>query len=93
MQTLLRDPAAGVMHSLIYFSFLILFAVTVVSQIHHQVPEELEVPARRRCTRRTAFVGDAAGLVFVLGVGWAIGAPLRPAAVPHPHQDQARARC
>ena len=27
MQTLLRDPAAGIMHSLIYFSFLILFAV------------------------------------------------------------------
>ena len=25
MQTLLRDPAAGVMHSLLYFSFLILF--------------------------------------------------------------------
>ena len=30
MQTLLRDPAAGVMHSLIYFPFLILFAVTTV---------------------------------------------------------------
>src|SRR5205823_8691727 len=39
MQTLLRDPAAGLMHSLIYFSFLILFAVTAVSQIQDQVPE------------------------------------------------------
>ena len=25
MQTLLRDPAAGVMHSMIYFGFLVLF--------------------------------------------------------------------
>src|SRR3954447_10141133 len=39
MQTLLRDPAAGIMHSLIYFSFLVLFAVTLVSQIQDQVPE------------------------------------------------------
>src|SRR5687768_17404473 len=30
MKTLLRDPAAGIMHSLIYFSFLILFCVTIV---------------------------------------------------------------
>src|SRR4051812_4597864 len=28
MQTLLRDPAAGVMHSMIYFGFLVLLAVT-----------------------------------------------------------------
>ena len=39
MQTLLRDPAAGVMHSLIYFGFLILFAVTTVLEIDHQLPE------------------------------------------------------
>ena len=39
MQTLLRDPAAGIMHSLIYFSFLILLAVTTVSEINHQMPE------------------------------------------------------
>ena len=42
MQTLLRDPAAGIMHSLIYFSFLILFAVTAVLEINHQVPESLK---------------------------------------------------
>ncbi|MYE95867.1 MAG: iron-sulfur protein, partial [Acidimicrobiaceae bacterium] len=28
MQTLLREPGAGVMHSLIYFSFLVLLGVT-----------------------------------------------------------------
>jgi len=29
MQTLLRDPAAGVMHSMIYFGFLVLFVLGV----------------------------------------------------------------
>ena len=38
MQTLLRDSAAGVMHSLIYFPFLDLFAVTTVLEIDHQLP-------------------------------------------------------
>ena len=48
MQTLLRDPAAGVMHSMIYFGFLILFGVTTVLEIDHQLPESAEVPPRRR---------------------------------------------
>src|SRR5207237_1967846 len=30
MRTLLRDPAAGVMHSLIYFGFIGLFVVTLI---------------------------------------------------------------
>ena len=53
MQTLLRDPAAGLMHSLIYFSFLILLAVTTVLEINHQLPEQREVPARHHSTRGT----------------------------------------
>src|SRR3954454_22843814 len=40
MQTLLRDPAAGVMHSLIYFPFLILFAVTTVDEVNPLLPED-----------------------------------------------------
>ena len=48
MQTLLRDPAAGIMHSLIYFPFLILFAVTTVDEINHLLPGERQVPARHR---------------------------------------------
>ena len=39
MQTLLRDSAAGLMHSLIYFGFLILLGVTTVLEIDHQLPE------------------------------------------------------
>jgi Fe-S oxidoreductase/nitrate reductase gamma subunit len=71
MRTLLRDPAAGVMHSLIYFSFLILFAVTVVSQIQEQVPEGWKF-LHGRTYQAYAFVGDAAGVLFVIGVGWAL---------------------
>ncbi len=39
MQTLLRDSAAGLMHSMIYFGFLVLLGVTTVLEIDHQVPE------------------------------------------------------
>lgn len=38
MRTLLRDPAAGLMHSLIYFGFLVLLAVTATLEIDHQLP-------------------------------------------------------
>ena len=71
MQTLLRDPAAGVMHSLIYFSFLILLAVTTVLEINHQLPESAKF-LHGDIYRAYAFVGDAAGVVFLVGIGWAI---------------------
>ena len=41
MRTLLRDPAAGIMHSCIYFGFIGLFMVTVVIEIDHQLPGSL----------------------------------------------------
>jgi len=71
MQTLLRDPAAGVMHSLIYFSFLILLAVTTVLEINHQVPESLKF-LHGDVYRGYAAVGDGAGLMLFAGVVWAI---------------------
>ncbi len=71
MQTLLRDPAAGVMHSLIYFDFLILLAVTTVLEINHQMPESAKF-LHGDVYRAYAFVGDAAGALFLVGVVWAI---------------------
>jgi Fe-S oxidoreductase/nitrate reductase gamma subunit len=71
MQTLLRDPAAGVMHSLIYFDFLILLAVTTVLEINHQVPEGAKF-LHGGVYQGYALVGDVAGALFVLGVVWAI---------------------
>src|SRR5918994_3805701 len=67
MRTLLRDPAAGLMHSLIYFGFLVLLAVTTVLEINHQLPEDLQF-LHGRTYQAYALVGDAAGVVFTVGV-------------------------
>ena len=71
MQTLLRDPAAGVMHSLIYFSFLILLAVTTVLEINHQMPESAKF-LHGDVYQGYSLVGDVAGALFLVGVVWAI---------------------
>jgi Fe-S oxidoreductase/nitrate reductase gamma subunit len=71
MQTLLRDPAAGVMHSLIYFNFLVLLAVTTVLEIDHQLPEDAKF-LHGDVYRGYALIGDVAGALFVIGVLWAI---------------------
>jgi Fe-S oxidoreductase/nitrate reductase gamma subunit len=72
MQTLLRDPAAGVMHSCIYFGFLILFGVTTVLEIDHQMPESAKF-LHGGVYQGFSAVGDAAGLLFLIGIVWAIG--------------------
>src|SRR4051794_35281912 len=71
MQTLLRDSAAGLMHSLIYFPFLILFAVTTVLEINHQVPEGWKF-LHGTVYQGYALVGDVAGVLFLIGIFWAI---------------------
>ncbi|MGH9111189.1 MAG: respiratory nitrate reductase subunit gamma, partial [Acidimicrobiales bacterium] len=71
MQTLLRDPAAGIMHSLIYFSFLILLAVTTVLEINHQLPGSAKF-LHGDVYRGYALIGDLAGAAFVVGVLWAL---------------------
>ena len=71
MQTLLREPAAGIMHSLIYFSFLILLAVTTVLEINHQIPNSIKFLHGDTYRAYTA-VGDIAGVLFLIGVVWAL---------------------
>ena len=71
MQTLLREPGAGVMHSMIYFGFLVLLGVTTVLEINHQVPESAKF-LHGDVYRAYSFVGDAAGVIFLVGIGWAI---------------------
>ena len=71
MQTLLRDSAAGLMHSLIYFPFLILFAVTTVLEIDHQMPPSLKF-LHGTTYQAYKLVGDTAGVLFLIGVTWAI---------------------
>jgi Fe-S oxidoreductase/nitrate reductase gamma subunit len=71
MQTLLRDPAAGVMHSLIYFPFLILFAVTTADEINHIMPSSAKF-LHGRVYQSYALVANVAGILFLIGVIWAI---------------------
>ena len=71
MQTLLRDPAAGIMHSFIYFSFLVLLAVTTVLEIDHQLPNDLKF-LNGQVYQGYIFIGDLAGLFLLTGVVWAI---------------------
>jgi Fe-S oxidoreductase/nitrate reductase gamma subunit len=71
MRTLLRDAPAGLMHSFIYFGFIWLFIATVLLEINHQVPEDVKF-LHGRTYQAYSFLADAAGVVFVAGILWAI---------------------
>ena len=71
MQTLLRDPAAGIMHALLYYGFLVLLAVTTTLEIDHQLPERLKF-LHGGTYQGFSFVGDLAGLAFTVGMLWAV---------------------
>ena len=71
MRTLFRDGAAGMMHTLIYYPFMVLFAVTVVLEINHQLPENLKY-LHGRTYQAHAFVADFFGVLLTIGVVWAV---------------------
>jgi Fe-S oxidoreductase/nitrate reductase gamma subunit len=71
MQTLLRDPAAGLMHSLIYFPFLVLFAITTTLEVNHLLPSNLEF-LHGHVYQAYKLIGDTAGALFLVGIGWAV---------------------
>jgi Fe-S oxidoreductase len=71
MRTLLRDGAAGLMHSFIYFPFLVLFAVTNLVIFNEQAPENLKF-LHGRAYQALAFGADVAGVLFLVGIGWAV---------------------
>ena len=72
MQTLLRDPAAGLMHSCIYFGFLVLFAATVILEIDHQLPPSLKF-LHGSVYQGYKATANTFGIVFLIGLLWAIG--------------------
>jgi Fe-S oxidoreductase len=71
MRTLLRDSAAGLMHSMIYFGFLALLGVTTVLEVDHQMPEKVKFLHGRTYMAYSMFA-DFAGLVFLGGIVWAV---------------------
>ncbi len=70
MRTLLRDPAAGIMHSLLYFGFVWLFIATVILEVNHQVPEALKF-LHGDVYRAYSLTADVAGVAFLTGIAWA----------------------
>jgi Fe-S oxidoreductase/nitrate reductase gamma subunit len=71
MRTLMRDSAAGLMHSMIYFGFLGLLGVTTVLEVDHQLPVSAKF-LHGRTYQAYSFFGDFAGIVFLAGIALAI---------------------
>jgi Fe-S oxidoreductase/nitrate reductase gamma subunit len=70
MKTLLRDPQAGIMHSMIYFGFLVLLGVTTALEVDHQMPKSAKFLVGHTY-QAYSFIGDLAGAVFLAGIIWA----------------------
>ncbi len=71
MQTLLRDRAAGLMHALIYYGFVLLFLGTVILEIDHLLPEGLKFLSGNVYKVYSAVL-DAAAIALIVGVVWAV---------------------
>lgn len=70
MKTLMKDPQAGLMHSMVYFGFLILFAGTVTLEIDHIAPNQLKFLEGNFYLVYSAIL-DLAALVYLGGLAWA----------------------
>ena len=69
MQTLMRDRWAGLMHSMVYYGFLVLFLGTVTLEIDHLLPAGFKF-LQGNVYRGYSFVLDAAALVYLGGLAW-----------------------
>jgi len=70
MQTLMRDRGAGLMHSMVYYGFVVLFLGTVTLEIDHLLPAGFKF-LQDDVYRAYSFILDAAALVFLGGLAWA----------------------
>ena len=71
MKTLMRDPRAGVMHSLIYYGFIVLFLGTVTLEIDHLLPGNLKFLHGQVYQGYSAIL-DLASLAYLGGLALAI---------------------
>ena len=70
MRTLLRDPAAGLMHSAIYYGFIVLFLGTVTLEIDHLLPSNLKF-LHGVFYQWYSLILDVFAVVFLAGLAWA----------------------
>jgi Fe-S oxidoreductase len=71
MKTVMEDRQAGVMHSFIYWGFLVLMLGTATLELDHLLPGNLKFLHGRFYQGYSAIL-DIAAVVFVAGVVWAI---------------------
>jgi Fe-S oxidoreductase len=71
MRTVMRDPRAGMMHSMIYYGFVVLFLGTVTLEIDHILPVGLKFLEGNVYLGYSAIL-DLAGLVFLGGLALAV---------------------
>ncbi len=71
MKTLLRDPQAGLMHSMVYYGFLVLFAGTVTLEIDHLLPVAWKFLEGVVYQVFSALL-DLAALIYLGGLAWAM---------------------
>ncbi|GMQ92839.1 MAG: heterodisulfide reductase-related iron-sulfur binding cluster [Acidimicrobiia bacterium] len=70
MKTVMEDPAAGIMHSLMYYGFIVLFIGTVILEIDHVAPVSLKF-LQGALYQWYSLILDLAALSFLTGVAWA----------------------
>ncbi|MCB2223466.1 MAG: 4Fe-4S dicluster domain-containing protein [Actinobacteria bacterium] len=70
MQSVLEERAAGVMHSLIYYGFVLLFIGTIIVEIDHLLPGNLKF-VEGGFYQAFSAVLDAAAVALLVGVLWA----------------------
>jgi Fe-S oxidoreductase len=70
MRTVMEDPAAGLMHAMMYYGFIVLFIGTVILEIDHLLPVQFKFLHGDIYMAYSAVL-DAAAAVFLIGVGWA----------------------
>jgi Fe-S oxidoreductase/nitrate reductase gamma subunit len=70
MRTVMEDPAAGVMHALIYYGFILLFLGTVTLEIDHLLPVDYKF-LEGTVYQAYSLILDVAAVAFLVGVGWA----------------------
>ncbi len=70
MRTVMEDPAAGVMHALMYYGFIVLFLGTVTLEIDHLAPAGFKFLYSNFYLGFSAVL-DAAAIAFLTGVVWA----------------------
>jgi Fe-S oxidoreductase/nitrate reductase gamma subunit len=70
MRSLLEDRAAGLMHAMIYWGFLVLFAGTITLEIDNLMPSDWKF-LHGEVYQGYSFTLDLFSLVFLAGLAWA----------------------